>query len=92
MGVLEELRQQTNLKKVHDDVQKTREQIWQQNYENIVLPKMQHIYYYLKEVIDHLKFIDHKLKVKDYSQRFRKFETLTQQNYRSKYGWSWWYR
>ena len=45
MGVLEELRQQTNLKKVHDDVQKTREQIWQQNYENIVLPKMQHIYY-----------------------------------------------
>ena len=82
MGVLEELRQQTNLKKVHDDVQKTREQIWQQNYINIVLPKMQQIYYYFKEVIDHLQFVDHKIDIKDYSERYPKFETLTQQNYR----------
>ena len=79
---LDELRQETNLKKVHDDIQKTREQVWQQNYTDLVLPKMQFIYYYLKEVVDHLKFIDHKVSINDYSQRFPKFETLKQRNYK----------
>jgi hypothetical protein len=82
MGILEDLKQQTDLKKIHDTAEKREELLRQKDYETLVLPKMQRLYYYLKEIVDHLKYVDFKTQVKDYSERYPQFETLVQQDYK----------
>ena len=81
MGILDDLREQTNQKKKQALAQKSQKQLLRQNYENKVLPQMQKAYYFLREIVDHLRYIDLKTEVTEYSSRYPQCGKLIQQNY-----------
>lgn len=82
MGILDELRQQTCEKKEREYVQKSHKKQLDDNYEQIIAPKMQQIFVYMKEIVDHVNYIDLTLEVSDYSKRFPQFGTLTQKKFK----------
>ncbi len=53
----------------------------EQVHQKILLPKMQSIFLFLKEIILHLNYLDKAIRVYDYSDRFSALHPLTQKNY-----------
>lgn len=50
-------------------------------YEEILLPKMQTVFIFLKEVVNHLNYLEKAVQVLDYSSKFPKIGPLIQKNY-----------
>jgi hypothetical protein len=82
MGILDELRLKANEKKDAQEQQESQEQLLASNYKHLLLPKMQHVFSYLNEVVANLNFLAEPIVIKDYSPRYPQLGELRQQNYR----------
>lgn len=82
MGILDQLREEANkIQSKHQqdaDLQKQKEH----NYQFIILPKLQHLFSYFKELLDYLEIIKEPVKIDHYSDRYSHLDSLIQQNYR----------
>ncbi len=82
MGILDDLREQANQQQtVQQDDLATQEQ-QEQYYQTSILPKMQQIFSYFKELIDYLNIIETPIEVNHYSTRYPALVHLHQQDYK----------
>lgn len=82
MGILNQLRDEANQKKENDRNNLTRKQQLEIDYQTKVLPKMQNTFLFMKELVEHLKFLDHAIIIENYSNHYPQFGNLTQTDYK----------
>lgn len=82
MGILDQLRSEATSKQESEFSSSVEEQRLEYQYQTNILPKMQKTYHFLKEIVDHLNYLEKAVEVKDYSARYRQFGTLSQTNYK----------
>jgi hypothetical protein len=82
MGVLEQLRDQVNRKQDDALDQQTIEQELAARYKGAILPKMQSIFVFMKEMVEHLTYLEQAVFIDDYSSRYPQFGRLIQTGYR----------
>jgi hypothetical protein len=82
MGVLEQLRDQVNRKQDDALDQQTIEQELAARYKKSILPKMQSIFVFMKEMVEHLTYLEQAVFIDDYSSRYPQFGRLIQTGYR----------
>ncbi len=81
MGILDQLRGETNLKQESEFQELSSQQQLESVYEQTILPQMQTTFTFLKEIVEHLGYLEKGIEIADYSQRFPEIGTLIQQNY-----------
>ncbi len=82
MGILDELREQANQKQLEQQEDTLLQEQRLHNYKTLILPKMQQIFSYFKELIDYLKIIETPIEVPHYSEHYPDMGILYQQDYR----------
>ena len=82
MGIIDELREETNKKLVNDSRQKKLEQQLAKNYLQDISPKMQHVFKFIKEILEHISFLDRAIEIKKYSDKYPELGTLRQVDYK----------
>ncbi len=82
MGVLDQLRNEATRKQESEFSSTIEGQRLEHEYQTDILPKMQKAYHFLKEIVDHLNYLEKAVEVKHYSNSYRQFGTLTQTNYK----------
>jgi len=82
MGILNELRDEAERKKIIDQQQVISAEQLAENYQQNILPKMQLIFDFFKEIVEHLQFIKDPIKVIDYSKKYPELGELIQQDYK----------
>lgn len=82
MGILDELRAETAKKQDQASIKKSVEQELALNYRQNILPRMQHAFHFMKELVEHLNFLDQAIEIKDYSCQFPQFSPLVQRDYK----------
>ncbi|NOQ65158.1 MAG: hypothetical protein GQ582_11665 [Methyloprofundus sp.] len=82
MGILDQLREEAEQKKSSEQLALDLEAQRKQNYETRILPKMQQIFKYLQELVEHLNYLEVPVQVENYTTRFSKLGTLAQKNYK----------
>jgi hypothetical protein len=82
MGVLDQLRNERISKEKHESVAADVQQHLEGEYKAKILPKMQKIYQDLKEVVEHLSYLEKAIEITDYCQRFPQMGTLSQTDYK----------
>jgi hypothetical protein len=82
MGILDDLREQANQHQTvqQDDVVIQEQQ--EQYYKISILPKMQQLFSYFKELVDYLNVIETPIEVTHYSTRYPALKHLYQQDYK----------
>ena len=89
MGILDDLRDEANQTQEEDKEDLLRKEQLKHNYQMLILPKMQQLYSYFKELIDYLSVIKKPVIVTDYSKRYKDLGTMSQGLYKlstDKYG------
>lgn len=81
MGILDQLRDEVNLKQQNEFEESGTQQQLENTYKETILPIMQKTFTFLKEVVEHLGYLEKAIEITNYSQRFPKIGLLTQQNY-----------
>ena len=82
MGVLDQLRKEADEKKSSERQEVDQKQQKKDAYKKQILPKMQELFKYLQELVDHLNYLDVPVQVENYSLRFPNLGTLAQKNYK----------
>ncbi|NOQ15260.1 MAG: hypothetical protein GQ583_12390 [Methyloprofundus sp.] len=82
MGVLEQLRKEADQKKSSEQLQLDQKQQRERVYKIQLLPKMQELFKYLQELVEHLNYLEVPVQVENYSLRFPKLGTLAQKDYK----------
>lgn len=82
MGILNELRDEAERKKIIDQQQVISAEKLAENYQQNLLPKMQMIFNFFKEIVEHLQFIQEPIKVIDYSNKYTELDELIQKDYK----------
>jgi hypothetical protein len=82
MGVLEQLRDQVNRKQDDALDQQTIEQELAARYKESILPKMQSIFVFMKEMVEHLTYLEQAVFIDDYSSKYPQFGRLIQTDYK----------
>jgi len=82
MGILEQLRTEAAKKQRDQFSQKELDQQLAANYRRDILPRMQQAFRFMKELIDHLNFLEHAIEVENYSDLYPQFGRLKQTNYK----------
>lgn len=82
MGILDELREETAKKQDRACTQKSIEQELALNYRQAILPRMQHAFRFMKELVEHLNFLEQAIEIKDYSYQYPQFDRLVQGDYK----------
>lgn len=82
MGVLDQLRKKADQKKSSEKQEMNQQQQRGYTYKRQILPKMQEVFKYLQELVEHLNYLEVPVQVKDYSSRFPKLGTLAQKDYK----------
>ena len=82
MGILDQLRKEAGQKKSSELLQLDMKQHRKQAYKKKILPKMQELFKYLQELVEHLNYLDVPVQVENYSSRFPKLGTLAQKEYK----------
>lgn len=82
MGLLDQLREEATKKqeeqRYQESVQRSKEDIYQYQ----LLPAMQQIYTYFKEVTEYLNILNEPIKIEDYSKNYPQFGCLVQTDYK----------
>ena len=76
MGVLEQLRKEADQKKSSEKLQLDQTLYQEHAYKAQILPKMQELFKYLKELVEHLNYLEVPVQVESYSLRFPNLGTL----------------
>lgn len=82
MRILDQLREEAEQKKHSEQQEMDQKQEKKYVYSSHILPKMQKIFIYLQELVQHLNYLEIPVQVENYSSRFPKLGTLTQNNYK----------
>jgi hypothetical protein len=82
MSILDQLRQERHSKQESEFASANIQQQLEDEYQTNILPKMQKIYLFLKEVVEHLSYLEKAIEVKDYCQRYPEMGTLSQMDYK----------
>jgi len=82
MGILNELRDEANKQKEDQEIEEFSKQMLEQKYQNEILPKIQMIFNYFKEIVEHLQFLKNPIVVTEYSKSFPQFGELSQVSYK----------
>jgi len=82
MGVLDQLRSEASDKQEHEFVVATAQQQLEQTYKTHILPKMQKTYLFLKEIVEHLNYLEKAIEIADYSREYPQIGKLSQTNYK----------
>jgi len=82
MGILDELRDETERKKIVDHNQTISNDNIASIYKNEILPKMQDIFHFFKEIVNHLQYLQNPIEVIDYSEKYPMLGQLVQRNYK----------
>lgn len=82
MGILDDLREEANKKQLELQEDSLLQERRLHNYKTLILPKMQQIFSYFKELIDYLKIIETPIEVPHYSIHYPELGSLYQQDYR----------
>lgn len=82
MGILDDLRETASKKQVDLEDEEALRMSQENNYQVLILPKMQQLFLYFKELIDYLKVIEKPVEITDYSRRYPQLVDLYQKNFR----------
>lgn len=82
MGVLEQLRDQVNRKQDDALDQQNIEQELARRYKETILPKMQSIFVFMKEMVEHLTYLEQAIFIDDYSSKYPQLGRLIQTGYK----------
>ena len=82
MGVLEQLRKEADQKKSSEQLQLDQKQQREHAHKTQILPKMQELFKYLKELVEHLNYLEVPVQVENYSIRFPRLGVLAQKDYK----------
>lgn len=82
MGILNELRDEASKQKEDAKLEEFSQQMMEHKYRNEILPKVQMIFNYFKEIVEHLQFLKNPIVVNDYSKHFPMFGELEQRDYK----------
>jgi hypothetical protein len=82
MGVLEQLRGQVHGKQDDELGQRHIEQELAARYKDAILPKMQSIFVFMKEMVQHLTYLEQSIFVDDYSSKYPQLGRLIQTDYK----------
>ncbi|MFK5892432.1 MAG: hypothetical protein QM504_04330 [Pseudomonadota bacterium] len=82
MGILNELRDEAERKKILDQQSEITADNLADNYQQNILPKMQMIFNFFKEIVEHLQFIQEPISVINYSNKYPDLGKLIQQDYK----------
>ncbi len=81
MGILDQLRDEANLKQESEFAEIDEQQKLENEYQANILPKMQRTFTFLKEIIEHLGYLDKAIEIADYSQDYPQIGHLVQKDY-----------
>ncbi|MCW8928700.1 MAG: hypothetical protein OQL19_00495 [Gammaproteobacteria bacterium] len=82
MGILDDLREEASQKQIDLQEDTLLKEKLEHNYQILILPKMQQLFSYFKELIDYLSIIENPIEIPEYSKRYPQMGMLYQQNYR----------
>lgn len=81
MGILNQLRDEANIKQESEFQALNTQQLLEAAYQEKILPKMQKTFTFLKEIVEHLAYLEQAIKVTNYSQRLPEIGGLMQEDY-----------
>lgn len=81
MGILDQLRDEANLKQESEFAEIDEQQKLENEYQAHILPKMQKTFTFLKEIIEHLGYLDKAIEIEDYSHDYPQIGHLVQKEY-----------
>lgn len=82
MGILDELRDETERKKVIEQSHTLSTESLTHNYQQEILPKMQMIFDFFKELVEHLLFLKNPIIINNYSHKYPDLGELYQLDYK----------
>ncbi len=82
MGILDELKQEADLKRACEEQQKRDQEQLEKRYRQEILPKMQKIYTFFKEMVEYLQYLQKPIEIDSYSKRYPQFDPLVQKEYK----------
>ncbi len=82
MSVLDQLRSEASQKQDNEVMAASQTQLLENEYKANILPKMQKTYLFLKEVIEHLNYLEKEIEVEEYSHDYPQIGKLAQTNYK----------
>ncbi|MFK5987042.1 MAG: hypothetical protein QM479_16665 [Pseudomonadota bacterium] len=82
MGILDELRDEAERKKIVEQQQTISSEKLEEIYQQNLLPKMQKIFDFFKEIVNHLQYLQDPIKVENYSNKYAQLGDLIQQDYK----------
>lgn len=82
MGILDDLREQANESFAEQQEDTIRKDKLEHNYQILILPKMQQLFSYFKELIEYLNIIETPIIIPQYTNRYPALAELYQQDYR----------
>jgi hypothetical protein len=82
MGILDQLRSERSSKEESVSAAANIQEQLESEYKANILPKMQKIYTDLREVVEHLSYLEKAIEIPDYCQRFPQMGALSQTDYK----------
>ncbi len=82
MGILDQLRNEATLKQESEFAAANTQQQLENEYQTRILPKMQQVYLFLKEIVEYLSYLEKAVEITDYCQRYPQMGTLSQTDYK----------
>ena len=82
MGVLDQLRREVDQKRSSEQQGVDNKQQRERAYKQQILPKMQELFKYLKELVEHLNYLEVPVQVENYCSRYPKLGVLSQKDYK----------
>lgn len=82
MGIIDDLREEVRQKQMVNLEDTAFQEQLEHNYQLLILPKMQQIFSYFKELIDYLSILETPVEITQYTNRYPLLGKLYQQNYR----------
>lgn len=82
MGILDQLRNEATIKQESEFAAASTQQQLEHEYQTRILPKMQKIYLFLKEIVEHLSYLEKAIEIADYCQRYPQIGALSQTDYK----------
>ncbi len=82
MGILDELRDESERKKFVEQSENISAEKLAENYQKNILPKMQMVFDFFKEIVEHLQYLKNPIMVYDYSNKYPGLGELKQSDYK----------
>lgn len=82
MGILDQLRSEASSKQESESAAASVRKQLEDEYQTNILPRMQKTYLFLKEIVEHLSYLEKAIEIADYCQRYPQMGALSQTDYK----------